>query len=311
MQLARNDKLRTVSPTVVGAFAAIYVLWGGTYLAIALGLHGIPPFLLMGSRAAVAGAILLAISYFWDPPRFSWSDWGRSAIGGILLFACCHGALAYAQRVVPSGLSAVMLATIPFWMVLLEKALRAEDRPDTKQLIALVPGFGGVAVITWYGGAEGSQIDPWMLLLLLGSALAWAAGSIYSKHHAADIPAIPLSGMQMLCGGTVLLTLSPLTGETSEFSLPNLSAASIASFAYLALAGGVVAVSCYNWLLDRISAPIVATYTFVNPVIAVLLGWMVLGERITLGTFAGMALVVGSLMGLVWFSYSASQQKRS
>jgi drug/metabolite transporter (DMT)-like permease len=309
MQLATKAEQRVASPTVIAAFAAIYVLWGGTYLAIALGLHGIPAFLLMGSRAVLAGSALLALSYFWDLPLLSANDWLRASIGGILLFAGCHGSLGYAQRVVPSGISAVVLATIPFWMVLLQRVFRMPDSPGAMQLLALIPGFAGVALIAWQGQVHGNQIDPEMLLLL-AAALAWAVGSIYSQSYAADIPAVPLSGMQMVCGGAVLMALSLASGEGRDFSLASLSGISLASFAYLALAGGVVAFTSYNWLLERISAPIVATYTFVNPVIAVLLGWAVLGEQVAPQTFAGIVLVIGSLVGLVWFSHRASHPNR-
>jgi drug/metabolite transporter (DMT)-like permease len=293
-----------VNASVIAAFAAIYVLWGGTYLAIALGLKSLPPLLLMGSRAVVAGLTLLALAFASKSAWPTRTEWGHAAVGGTLLFAGCHGALGYAQRAIPSGLSAVMLATIPFWMVLLGMVFPVRDKPGRGQLAALVPGFVGVALIAWPGHAEHGNIN--MLVVLLGAALAWAMGSIYAQNCSGDVPPLSLAGMQMLSGGTALMLLSAAIGEFTAFSPHDVSLAAVLSFAYLAFAGGAVAFTSYVWLLERMSAPIVATYTFVNPVIAVILGWAVLGERVTGKILVGAALVIGSLVLLVWL---ANRQK--
>src|SRR5205085_206931 len=203
---------------LAAAFAAIYLLWGGTYLAIALGLQSIPPFLLIGSRSILGGMVLFAFSQRRGLALRPWQDWSHAALSGVLLFVGCHGALAYAQRSVPSGLSAIILATIPFWIVLVNAA--TGQREPLRKLAGLVPDF------------VPQQVTVVSLMGLL----------------------------------------------------------------YLALLGSVVGNTAYLWLLDRMSAPIVATYTFVNPVVAVILGAWVLGERITLPSLAGAALVIGSVV---------------
>ncbi len=283
------------------AFAAIYVLWGSTYLAIALGLRSMPPFLLMGGRSVLAGLVLLGVSRLRSSGLPAVKEWLAAALGGVLLFAGCHGTLAYTEQHVPSGLAAVMLATIPFWIALLNfLAPGAGRRPKAASLIGMLPGLVGVALIAWHGAGRGqAAIEPTMVALLLAAALSWAAGSVVSQRHSASTSAIALSGMQLLCGGVVLLGIGAIVGEVSDFSPAEVSAVSWAALLYLTLAGSVVAFTAYVWLLDHAPGPVVATYTFVNPVIAVALGWAALGERPGLLTLFGMALVVGSV-ALAW-----------
>jgi drug/metabolite transporter (DMT)-like permease len=285
---------------LVAAFAAIYLLWGGTYLAIAISLQSIPPFILMGARAALAGLLLLAVSSLRGTGLPSLSAWFPAAIGGTLLFGGCHGALGHAQRHVPSGLSAVVLATIPFWLLLLNFAAPVGERPKAASLLGLIPGFAGVALIAWPEASGGENaVRPAMIALLLASAFSWALGSLVSQRRAADVPALSLSGMQMLAGGAVLLVAGALAGEWDDVALSDVSAASAAALAYLVVAGGAVGFTAYVWLLDRIASPVVATYTFVNPAIAVVLGWLVLDELVTGVTVVGAAIIVVSVAMVV------------
>jgi drug/metabolite transporter (DMT)-like permease len=256
---------------IAAAFAAIYLLWGGTYLAIALGLQSIPAFMLIASRSLIGGAVLLPVSYFRVSKLSPVCDWGHAAISGAFLFIGCHGALAYAQRQVPSGLSSLLLATIPFWIVLVNVVIGRGE--PARKLFGLVPGFAGVALVAWHETSSPTRPISWaMILLLLASALSWAIGSIYSQRRAGHIPSDQLAAMQLICGGVGLLVLSAIAGEWKEFSLSNVTAISMAGMLYLALLGSIVGNTAYLWLLDRMPAPVVATYTFVNPLIAVLLG---------------------------------------
>jgi drug/metabolite transporter (DMT)-like permease len=297
MHFTQLGRLQALS---LAAFAAIYFLWGSTYLAIALGEQSIPPFLLISARSLAAGAALFGFAQVRSPGLPPASAWASAAASGILLFGGCHGTLAYAQQYVSSGLAAVMLATIPFWIVLIKFAISTEDRPKTMTLAALVPGLAGVALFMLPQGPHGaSPIAPDMVLILLGSAVFWAAGSIISQRQSASISAITSAGMQLLCGGAALLIASSLKGELAGFSVSQISSISWAGLGYLTFAGSVVAFTAYVWLLDHERAPLVATYTFVNPIIAVLLGWAVLGEHLTLQMLAGFVLVVASVIA-VW-----------
>lgn len=284
----------------LAAFAAVYVVYGSTYLALALALESMPPLLLTGARSVSAGVILLGIQRWRGPELPTARAWGVAAIVGVLMFVGCHGTLAYAQQYVPSGLAAVMLATIPFWIVLIDFVVPARTRPGPLSIATLVPGLAGVALIAWSGGLpETKPIPPVMVLLLLASSFYWALGSVISQRYATATPAIAAAGMQLVCGGVVLLVVSALAGEWSDFTASGISAVSWAGLVYLTIAGSVVAFTAYVWLLDHLPGPLVATYTFVTPIIAVVLGSIFLGERMGAPTLAGAALVVGSVIA-VW-----------
>jgi drug/metabolite transporter (DMT)-like permease len=286
---------------LAGAFGAVYLLWGGTYLAIALGLRSIPPLLLIAARSVLAGIVLFALSQRKKFTPGSWEDWRHATISGALLFVGCHGTLAYAQRYVPSGLSAIFLATIPFWIVVVN--VSTGESENLKRLLAFVPGLAGVGLIAWNETSNThNSLQIGMVVLLLVSALSWAIGSVYVQRRAAHIPPQDLAGMQLISGGVVLLVLSQLAGEWTDFSPRQVSIVSLGGMLYLALLGSVVGNTAYLWLLDRMSAPIVATYTFVNPVVALMLGAWILGERITVLSLLGAAMVVGSVATLLYFS---------
>jgi drug/metabolite transporter (DMT)-like permease len=226
--------------------------------------------------------------------------WRSAAVSGLLLFVGGHGTLAYAQQFVPSGLAAVVLATVPFFIVLLDiSSPKKEQRARLLVLAALLPGLAGVALIAWPQQAAAGTIDPLMILLLLVSAFFWAAGTILSQRQPTCTSTVALSGMQLVCGGLALLLASASFGEFSGFSLQNVSMTSWSGLAYLIGAGSLIAFTAYMWLLDHAPGPLVATYTFINPVIAVILGWRFLGERPTPQMLIGTALVVVSV-ALLW-----------
>ena len=284
----------------IAAFAAICAIWGSTYLAVALALQSLPPFLLVGARSLAGGLILLGIERSRSgalPPAGAWMP---AALGGLLLFVGCHGSLAYAQQYVASGVAAVIFATVPFWFVLLNFATSARRRANIASLFGLLPGLAGVALIAWRGvSPESGSVEPAMVLLLLGSALSWAVGSLVGQRRATGVSAIALAGMQLVCGGAFLLAASGLVGEFKEFTPAGVSAVSWAAFTYLTLAGSVTAFSAYVWLLDRVPGSLVTTYTFITPINALLLGWVFLGERLSAQMLLGSTLVIGSVI-LVW-----------
>ena len=284
---------------VGAAFLAIYALWGSTYLAVALGLKSIPPLLLMGLRSLCGGLVLLAWSKY-QGATLSGRAWLHAGACGLFFFVGCHGVLALAQQWVPSGIAAIMLATIPFWIALFNFVAPGTSRPSTRILVALLPGFGGVALIAWQQATDPQHpVAMGAILLLMGSALFWAIGSLLSQRHEASIPALALSGMQLTVGGGALLFASLVAGELQSFSPGGVSAESAAALAYLTVAGGIAGFAAYVWLLDNVSTSLVSTYTFVNPVIAVLLGWAYLHEHPSGSMLLGATLVVGSVIA-VW-----------
>jgi drug/metabolite transporter (DMT)-like permease len=286
--------------SIVAAFAALYVLWGSTYLAVAEAVRTMPPFLLMGTRSVAGGVVLLLCARLAGGSMGTLRSWGHAAIYGAFFFVGCHGVLAYAQQRAPSGLAAVLLATIPFWIAALQAMLPGDERPTLGTLSLLLPGLAGVGLIAWRQiGAGAAGVSAGDILLLLGAAASWAVGTVLSERDAEPVSPAALSGMELLTGGLMLLALSAGLGETNRFDPAGVSLVSFGGWLYLTIAGTVVAFGTYIWLLRQVSPTLVATYTFVNPIIAVLLGWLVLGEQPTPWMIAGAALVVASVAGLL------------
>lgn len=278
------------------AFSAIYLVWGSTYLAVAIGLRSFPPMILMGARCVIGGLILLTWNLVHNRRIPSPRLLVHGVACGLLFFVGCHGVLAIAQQHVPSGIAAVILATIPFWIAMLRFLLPGERRPVPATICALVVGFAGVAVIAWAAPSSGSHRSelPW-LAALLGASLSWALGTVLTQRHKGKTPALMLAGVELLAGGVALAVLCAITGELRGFRVQAVSADSLFALVYLTLAGTVLAFAAYVWLLERVDPTLVATYTFVNPVIAVVLGWAFLEERPTTGMLLGAPLIVGAV----------------
>jgi drug/metabolite transporter (DMT)-like permease len=283
---------------IAGAFALVYVVWGSTYLAVALAVHSIPPFLLMGARSLLGGLALVLGARWSGSPTASVADWARAAVCGVLFFVTCHGVLAYAQQYVPSGIAALLLATIPFWIALIGTLLPGSKISSARQVLLLIPGFAGVAIIV--AGEIGPGLSNFTdLLLLLGAAASWALGTIMSQRWSPQEMAIEYSGMELVAGGVVLLGISLLRREPDSFDIRSVPASAFGGWLYLTVAGTIITFAAYIWLLKRKSPTLVATYTFVNPVIAVILGWAVLGEKVNGSIALGATLVIGSVVGLL------------
>ncbi|MGY8704512.1 EamA family transporter [Bradyrhizobium sp. 18BD] len=291
---------------VIGSFAAIYLLWGSTYFAITLGLKSIPPFLLMALRSFCGGLVLLAMSGR-QIAGVSLQTGGRASLCGLLFFVGCHGVLAYAQQSVPSGVAAIVLATIPFWILLIDVLVPGEQRPRSLALLALVPGFLGVGLVAWQN-VEQAGISILPVVWLLAAALSWSAGTVLSRSMSSQASAILLSGMQLTIGGTVLFAISWLTGEIESFRPSDVSTTSLAAALWLIIAGSVIGFAAYNWLLENVSTSLVSTYTFVNPVIAVLLGTVVLGEPFSRMMLLGAGLVIVSVI-VIWLAERSASRR--
>lgn len=290
--------LSTASPhwRVVAAFAAIYVIWGSTYLAIRFAIETIPPFLMGGARFLTAGAILYAFARARGaapPSRIHW----RSAIiiGGMLLLGG-NGGVILAEQMVPSGLAALIIATVPLWMVLLNWLRGDGIRPTAGVALGLVLGVTGIALLVGPGGAAGIGVNPIGVAVLVLASLSWSIGSLYSRR--ARLPADPLvaTAIEMLAGGGLLAALGTATGEVGQIQFAQMSPRSLLALGYLIAFGSLVAFSAYVWLL-RVSTPArVSTYAFVNPIVAVLLGWALAGEALTPRMLLAAALIVTAVV---------------
>jgi drug/metabolite transporter (DMT)-like permease len=287
---------------LIAAFAAVYIVWGSTYLSIKYAIETIPPFLMAGLRFASAGAILYLIARLSpDFERPKLVHWRTSAVVGILLLVIGNGGVVYAERFIPSSLTALLVATEPFWIVLLSWLWLKGSRPTRKAALGLILGFVGVAVlITGQGAAPAAEsLGPgqlWTTLAVMAAALSWAAGSIYGLRSPVPSSALLAAGMQMLAGGVALLVVSVFAGEWSTFSFNQVSANSWYGLGYLIVFGSLIGFTAYSWLLKNAEPTMVATYAYVNPVIAVILGWLIAGESMTMQMLIGAAVVVGSVV---------------
>ena len=266
------------------SYAAIYVIWGSTFLAIRIAIGTIPPILMMGIRCVIAGVLLLAVaSIRGEWPR--WRAWADAALAGALMFGAPYAALAWSEQRVSSGMAAMLVATLPFWLALIEWGRGM--RPSPRMLAGLAIGLAGVALLVAHGLTAPSAATP-IVLIILGE-LAWAAASVYAQ------PRLPKSlllnaGMPLTAGGVLLLLLSWSMREWPRFDPRAVSAASLMALAYLTVFGSIVAFSAYAYLLSVAPASRVSTHAYVNPLIAVALGAGLAGEPVTASI--GIAAVV-------------------
>lgn len=281
---------------VAAAFASVYIIWGSTYLAIRYALDSLPPLLMAGARHTLAGAILYAVLRATGTARPKRVHWRSAAIIGALLLLGGNGGVCWAEQTVPSGLAALFVTTVPVWMVLLNWFRREGVRPGLMEIGGVGLGLAGVILLIGTDNLGGASVHRLGALVLIAASLSWAFGSMYSRS--APLPESPLlvTAMQMLCGGVLLLLSGALSGEGARLELENVSLRSVLSLGYLTVLGSLVAFSAYVWLL-RVSTPAkVSTYAFVNPVVAVALGFVFAGEPLTPRMMVAAAVIVTAVV---------------
>lgn len=288
---------------IIAAFAAIYTVWGSTYLAIKLAIATLPPFLMAGLRFVLAGSVLYGISRLRGAAKPRPVHWRTAAILGFLLVGFGNGGVVWAEHRVPSGLTAVLVALVPVWTALLQWLRPGGERPSGVALVGLGLGFLGMLLLVSPGHlAGGGQVDSAGAALLIVSSLTWAAASIYA-HDGAPQPASPFlaAGMQMFLGGCFLLLAGTVTGEWARLDLATASSQSILAFGYLVLVGSLVGYTAFVWLLKVSTPSRVSTHAYVNPVVAVFLGWVFAGEPLTPRTLAAAGIIVSAVILITTF----------
>jgi len=300
-EVTKTNQAARVSLALIAAFAAVYIFWGSTYLAIKYAIETLPPFLMAGSRFLIAGSILFVWARFSkDYEKPSLKHWRTSLIVGTLLLLGGNGCVVLAEHYISSSLAALLIAVEPFWIVLLSWLWLGEHRPNWKVALGIALGFAGVYLLV--GGQQSAsnaanagnhQILGAGLVML--AAFSWAAGSIYGLRATTPKSSILTSGMQMLAGGFVLIIVGTLKGEWTNFNLSEVSTNSWLGLTYLIIFGSIVGFTAYSWLLKNSAPSLVATYAYVNPVVAVFLGWLIAGESLSLQMLVGAAVVVGSV----------------
>ncbi|MFN2564559.1 MAG: EamA family transporter [Gemmatimonadaceae bacterium] len=280
---------------VLAAFAAVYVIWGSTYLFIRFAVETLPPFVMAGTRFAVAGAILYVWARLRGAPRPSPAEWRGAAITGLFLLLGGNGAVVWAEQRVASGVTALLVATVPVWMVLLDWLRPGGVRPRAGVFAGLALGLVGLALLVGRGALGGGGAEPLGAAVLVVGSILWATGSLYVRHNPRPSSALVTNAVQMLAGGAALLLAGTLAGELARLDLSAASTRSLLSLLYLIVAGSLIGFTAYTYLLQVSTPAKVSTYAYVNPIVAVLLGWAFAGEEITARTLVAAAVILAGV----------------
>jgi len=283
---------------VIIAFAALYLIWGSTYLGIRFAIETIPPFLMAGARFVLAGLIMYVIAWSQGISKSSWANWRTSLIIGACLLLAGNGGVTISEKYIDSGLAALIVAIVPIYIVLLGWASGMAPRPTPIVWLALLGGFVGVGILfspALHFSSNGDRHPAIGISILLVSSFIWSVGSLYSRvaRHAAS-PFLT-AAQQMICGGILLLFVGIVTGELRRLHPSLISIPSLLSFIYLVIIGAVVGYTAYIWLLRHCEPAKVATYAYVNPIVAIVLGALFAGETITMRTLIAAGLIIGSV----------------
>jgi drug/metabolite transporter (DMT)-like permease len=287
---------------LLASFLAVYIIWGSTYLAIRFAIETLPPLLMAGARFLLAGLIMFTWAWLCGA-RPSRAHWIAGAIMGILLLAGGNGLVVWAEQSVPSSLTALLISLTPLWMTLIDWLRPGGARPSLPVAAGLALGFAGIVLLIapWERGVGAGALNLGGIALVLVASCSWAAGSLYGRG--AKLPASPVlgTGIEMLAGGGVLLAAALLTGEAGQLHLDHVSARSGLAFGYLVVFGSIVAFTAYVWLLKHTTIARASTYAYVNPVVAVFLGWAFAGEQLTARTWLAAAVIVAAVVVITTF----------
>lgn len=298
-EVIKNTVFNRKIITMILAFAAVYLIWGSTYLGIKYAIETIPAFMMAGGRFIIAGSILYFISRFtkdYEKPKFY--QWRTSFIVGALLLLVGNGGVVIAQHYIPSSTVALLIATEPLWVVLVGWVLMGGQRPNLKIVLGILVGFVGVSLLISGGGislgnGNGQLLGVGLIIL---STIGWAIGSLYGLKAKAVKSTTQAAAMQMLAGGFLLFVVSLIRGEWSTFNIANVSNVSLTAFAYLVIFGSIIGYTAYSWLLKNVEPSLASTYAYVNPLVAVLLGWGIAGESLTGKMLIGAGIIVSSVV---------------
>ncbi|HEX8288426.1 MAG TPA: EamA family transporter [Pyrinomonadaceae bacterium] len=301
-QAAKTNFSNPRTMFLILAFAAVYIFWGSTYLAIKYAIETLPPFLMAGARFVFAGSILLIWARFtadYEKPKSA--HWRTAFIVGTLLLLGGNGGVVFAEHHISSSLAALLVATEPFWIVLLSWLWLKGARPNLKAVLGIALGFFGVWLLingqtVNAAAADSGSMQLFGTIAVIAAAFSWATGSLYGLKAPVPKSSILTAGMQMFAGGLVLLVVSFIAGEWSTFDISAVSLNSWFGLVYLIVFGSLVGFTAYSWLLKNAQPSMVATYAYVNPIVAVFLGWLIAGESFTTQMLVGAGVIVGSVV---------------
>jgi drug/metabolite transporter (DMT)-like permease len=282
--------------SIISAFAAIYLIWGSTFLGIRVAVETFPPFIMAGLRFAVAGIILLIFLLLrgekWPRPK----QWGDQAVSGIFLLLGGNAVVSWAELRTPSGIACLTIGASPLFLVLMDWVRPGGKRPNGAAIVGVIVGIAGMALLLGPGAIPAGYRPPGIdIIALFFSSICWCGGSLYSKHAGRSTPLLMAVAMQMICGCVAILLTGLILGEGNSFHISAVSPRSWIAFSYLVVAGSVVAFPVYAWLLEHCAVSKVSTYAFVNPVVAVFLGWAILNEPMNLRILVAASIIVGAV----------------
>lgn len=278
------------------AFAAIYVIWGSTYLGIRVAVTTMPPLLMAGMRFLISGIVVFAVLKAKGAAWPTLPQWRSQAVIGIFLLLGGNAVVSWAEQTVQSGVTSLIQGASPLIVVAMDWVRPGGRRPTAGMLIGALVGIFGIALLLGPGAIPAGERPPALgIAALVFSSVSWWTGSLYSKHIKSDTPLLMASAMQMLCGSIAMLLVGLGLGEGSSLHLSAITPQSWAAFAYLVTAGGIVAFPVYVWLLEHSTPSRVSTYAYVNPVVAVFLGWLILGEPMNFRILLASCVIIGAV----------------
>ncbi len=287
---------KTIYPLSVWlALISVYLVWGSTYLAIRFSIETIPPYFMAGTRFLLSGVILYTFTGFKVRPRLVY--WKSAFFVGFFLLVVANGGVSWAEQKVPSGITALLVGTVPLWVVLLQWGWKKKGLPDWKIGWGIVLGLAGITLLVFSRDSLGPKpVDLWSSLFLVGTSLSWAYGSLLSRE--VPLPPSPLlaTSMEMIAGGLMQIGVGFLLGEQKEFHFSAITLHSLNAWIYLTLIGSLVGFTSYIWVLQKATPALASTYAFVNPVIAVFLGWILAGEAVTPPLFFAAGFIVAAVV---------------
>lgn len=298
-----------VTTLVLFAFAAVYIVWGSTYLAMRVGVESFPPLILAGLRHLTTGLILYPIFRRKTGIRPTAGNWWAAVVVGFLLLFIGNGGVCWAELTVPSGVTALLVSMVSLWLVIVDWLRPGGMRPVPKVVIGILLGFAGMVLLVGPAHLGGSErVDPRGAAVLVFATLAWACGSLYTKHG--GLPSSPLLGlaMQSFAGGVILLIAALLAGEFHAFHFAAVSARSWLALGYLIVFGSGIGFSAYVYILQKSTAARVATYAFVNPIVALFLGWLMAGEALALRTVLASVVILGAVILVITAPHRTPEQ---
>jgi drug/metabolite transporter (DMT)-like permease len=293
---------------VVAALITVYIVWGSTYLAIRFADETLPPLLMAGTRFLIAGGGLYVVLRARGAARPTASEWRAALVVGALLLLLGNGGVVWAELTLPSGVVALLVGTVPLWMAVFDWLRPGGTRPHPGVFVGLLFGFAGIGLLISPTDIAGSShLNVAVVAVVLVAAMCWAAGSLYSRSG--RLPANPLMGtaVEMLAGGAFMLIAGSLSGEWPTLHVQAVSMRSLLGLVYLILIGSLVGFTAYIWLLRNTTSAVASTYAYVNPVVAVFLGWAFAGEAVTLRTVLAAAVIIAGVVVITTFQARESR----